>query len=61
MKNAVYFISKAVFAFKIYYALTFWLYRKNGLVNLNLVSFKIYDATHNLVNKQLQFTYCPIS
>ena len=53
MKNAIYFISKAVFAFKIYYALTFWLYRKNGLVNLNLVSFKIYDATHNLVNKQL--------
>ena len=41
------------------FLLTFWSYRRNGLIRMvNLISKLI---TSQPVNKQLQYTYCPIS
>ena len=55
IKNAFYFILKAFLVLRIikFSSFTFWSCRKNGLIG-NL-------WCHNLVNKQLQYTYCPIS
>ena len=61
MKNAFYFILKAFFILKIFKFLsgllgdvekTAWLEKKGKFQNL---------WRHNLVKKQLQYTYCPIS
>ena len=58
MKNAFYFTLKVLFALKLFKFcldfLVFWLYRKNGLNRKTRLIWK-------LVNKQLQYTYCPIS
>ena len=61
MKNAFYFILKALFILKIFKFLswlfrhvekTTWLERQGSFQNV---------WRHNLVNKQWQYTYCPIS
>ena len=62
MKNAFYFILKGLFVHKIFKFLswlfghaekkTAWLEREGEFQN---------PWRHNLVNKQLQYTYCPIS
>ena len=57
MKNAFYFILKALFILKILWL--FCLVEKNGLIRkIRLVS---NPWRHNQVNKQLQYTHCPIS
>ena len=45
MKNAFYFILKALFVLKIikFFVLTFWACRKNGLIRK--INFEIYDVT----------------
>ena len=47
MKNAFYFILKALFVPKIFkiFVLTFWSCRKKGLITKDKVSFRIYDVT----------------
>ena len=61
LKNTFYFILKALFVFKIFnFCLKIWIMQKKRLHQKGKVDFKIYDAK-KLVNKPLQYTYCPIS
>ena len=62
MKNALYFYLKSLFRSQDIYvfAMTFWSRRKNSSIRkLRLISKSAWR--HNLVNKQLQYTYCPRS
>ena len=60
MKNAFYFTLEALFIVKIFkFCLDFLVIYKNGLIKkIRLVS---KFMRQNLVNKQLQYTYCPVS
>ena len=60
MKNAFYFTLEALFIVKIFkFCLDFLVMYKNGLIKkIRLVS---KFMCQNLVNKQLQYTYCPVS
>ena len=61
MKNASYFILKALFVLKNIYifVLTFRSCRENGLIRKKSLISNL--RRHNLVNKKLKYTYCPIS
>ena len=59
MKMAFYFMLKAIFVLKIFHFMSFWSCRRNGLIKqIRLIS---KFMTCNLVSKQLQQAYCPIS
>ena len=62
MKNTSYFSLKALFVFKIFefFIFTFWSRRKNGLIRKRKLISK-FRRRHNLVNEQVQYTYCPLS
>ena len=60
MKNAFYFTVKALFVLKIFkFVFDFLVMYKNGLIGKMRLILKF--MMHNLVNKQLQYLYCPIS
>ena len=55
MKNAFYFMLKAIFVLKIFKYFSFVDHKKNSLVRkLRLIHLRVF-------NKQLQCTYCPVS
>ena len=61
MKNVFYFILKAFFVPKIFqFYRDFLVMYKKQLDKKDKVNFKIHDVT-TMVNKLLQYTYCPIS
>ena len=58
IKNTFYFILKAHFELRVYkFFLDAWSYRKNGLIRRIRLILKSF---HNLVIKQLKYTYFPI-
>ena len=60
MKNAFYFTLEALFIVKIFkFCLDFLVIYKNGLIKK--IRFVSKFMRQNLVNKQLQYTYCPVS
>ena len=60
MKNAFYFTLEALFIAKIFkFCLDFLVIYKNGLIKK--IRFVSKFMRQNLVNKQLQYTYCPVS
>ena len=60
MKNAFYFILKALFILRVFKFLNFWSCRKNGLIRkISLISELM--TSQPLLNKLLQYTDCQIS
>ena len=60
IKKAFYFPLKALFVLKIFkFCVDFLVMYENGLIrNIRLI---LKFRRHNVLNKQLQYTYCPIS